>query len=116
MVPRLKYKSEAAVVRFLQHLLPHIDGKILLIWDGAPIHRSRVIKNFLASAAARLQLEHLPSYAPDLNLVELVWRYLKQVALRNVCCPTLDALQYELRLAIASVRHKYDILRSFSEH
>lgn len=113
---RAAYRSQA-VVRFLKHLLQHIPGTILVIWDGAPIHRSRVIQQFLASGAtARLQLERLPAYAPDLNPVEWVWRYLKHVALRNVCCATLDDLQYELRLAIASVRHKREILRSWPKH
>ena len=28
------------VIRFLEHLLREIPGKLLLIWDGAPIHRS----------------------------------------------------------------------------
>ena len=32
-----------AVVRFLQHLLRHIPGKLLVIWDGAPIHRAQVV-------------------------------------------------------------------------
>lgn len=84
---------------------------------GAPIHRSRVIKQFLARGAATLlQLERLPSYAPALNPVALVWRYLKQVALRNVCWSTLDMLQYELWLAIASLRHKEATLRRFPKH
>jgi transposase len=115
-VQRSAYRSHG-VVRFLKHLLQHIAGKILVIWDGAPIHRSQVIKDFLASEmATRLQVERLPGYAPDLNPVELVWRYLKHVALRNVCCATLDELCYELRLAIASVRHKRGTLRSFPKH
>jgi transposase len=110
------YRS-AEVVRFLQHLLRHIDGKILVIWDGSPIHRSQVIRNFLAGGAAqRLHLERLPGYAPDLNPVEDVWRYLKHVALRNVCCRTLQELRYELRLAVASLRHKHAILRNFPTH
>ncbi len=113
---RCAYRSDA-VVRFLQHLLQHIAGKILVIWDGSPIHRSRIIRDFLASGAtARLQLERLPGYAPELNPVEDVWRYLKHVALRNVCCATLDELQYELRLAVAKLRHKLDVLRSFPQH
>ncbi len=104
-------------VRFLKHLLQHISGQILVIWDGSPIHRSRIIKDFLARGAAqRLQLERLPAYAPDLNPVEYVWRYLKHVALRNVCCATLDELHYELRLAVANLRHKRTILRSWPKH
>lgn len=113
---RSAYRSQA-VVRFLKHLLQHIPGKLLVIWDGAPIHRSRIIKQFLASGAtSRLQLERLPGYAPDLNPGELLWRYLKHVALRNVCCATLDQLQYELRLAVASVRHKRDLLCNVPRH
>ncbi len=113
---RCAYRSHA-VVRFLKHLLQHIPGKLLVIWDGSPIHRSRRIKAFLSSdAAKRLQLERLPPYAPDLNPVEYVWRYLKHMALRNVCCDTLEELQYELRLAVANLRHKLDVLLTFPHH
>jgi transposase len=62
------FKSED-VVRFLRHLLRQISGKLLVIWDGSPIHRGGAVKDFLASGAARgrVQLEQLPGYAPDLN-------------------------------------------------
>ncbi len=101
------------VVRFLRHLLRHIAGKLLVIWDGAPIHRSRVVKEFLAQGGAeRLWLEQLPSYAPELNPVEGIWRHLKRVLLRNVCCRTLTELRYELRLATANLRHKTNVLAS----
>ena len=56
------------VVRFLQHLLRHIAGKLLVVWDGSPTHRAQVVKDFLAQGAAkRLHLEALPAYAPELN-------------------------------------------------
>ncbi len=74
------------VVRFLRHLLRHIPGKLLVIWDGAPIHRSKVVKAFLAEGGVeRVWLEQLPSYAPELNPVEGIWRQLKRVHLRNIC-------------------------------
>ncbi len=99
------------VVRFLHHLLQHLPGKLLVIWDGAPIHRSKVVKHFLADGgAARVWLEPLPAYAPELNPVEGIWRYLKRVRLRNVCCRTLNELRYELRLATMNLRHKAQVL------
>ena len=56
------------VVRFLKHLMRQIPGKLLVIWDGSPIHRGGAVKDFLASGASRrLKLEQLPGYAPDLN-------------------------------------------------
>jgi hypothetical protein len=55
-------------VRFLKHLLRPIPGKLLVIWDGSPIHRGGVVKDFLAGGACRrLKLEQLPGYAPDFS-------------------------------------------------
>ena len=48
------------MVKFLQHLLRHLPGKLLVLWDGAPIHRSKVVKEFLVQGvAARIHLEQL---------------------------------------------------------
>ena len=61
------YKSPD-IVRFLKHLLRHIPGKLLVIWDGAPIHRGQPVQDFLAQGGAhRIRLEQFPGYAPDLN-------------------------------------------------
>jgi transposase len=104
------FKSQD-VVRFLRHLLGQIPGKLLVIWDGSPIHRGRAVKDFLASRASlRLQLEQLPGYAPDLNPDEGIWKHLKYVELKNLCCQSLSELQVELRKAKERLRHKRDII------
>ena len=72
------------VVRFLQHLLRHIAGKLLVVWDGSPIHRAQVVKDCLAQGAAkRLHLEALPAYAPELNPADGPWHTLKRVTIRT---------------------------------
>jgi transposase len=54
--------------RFLRHLTTHISVRLLVIWDGSPIHRCQAIKAFLASPAGQgVHLEQLPAYAPELN-------------------------------------------------
>jgi hypothetical protein len=40
------------VVDFLQHLLRHLPGKLLIIWDGASIHRCEVVKRLLAEGVS----------------------------------------------------------------
>src|SRR5215204_1106766 len=61
------FKGEDAV-RFLKHLMGQIPGKVLVIWDGSPIHRGRAVKDFLASGASpRLQLEQLPFSTPRIS-------------------------------------------------
>jgi transposase len=105
------YHSED-VVRFLKHVLRHIDGKLLIIWEGASIHRSKVIRQFLREGGAeRIHLERLPAYAPDLNPDEGIWQYLKHVELRNVCCHNLDELRLELRLVAARLRHRPHVIK-----
>jgi len=110
------FKGET-IVQFLKHLLRQIAGQLLIIWDGLPAHRGKAIKDFLrAGATKRIHLERLPGYAPDLNPIEGVWQYLKYVEMKNLCCHTLDELRYELRKAIARLRHKTDIICSCIEH
>jgi len=100
------------IVRFLEHLLRHIPGKHLVIWDGAPIHRGQPIKDFLAQDdAALIRLEQFPGYAPDLNPDEGIWNYLKRVELGNVCCQNLAQLRHYLRLATARLRHKHSVIQ-----
>jgi transposase len=84
MIQERAYCGEA-VVRFLKHLLRHMPGKLLVLWDGAPIHRSQAVKDYLAhGAAARIHLEQFPGYAPELNPDEGIWNYLKRVELTEV--------------------------------
>jgi hypothetical protein len=56
-------------VRFLKHLMRQIPpGKLLIIWDGSPIHRGGAVKDFLANgAASRLRLEQLPFSTPPIS-------------------------------------------------
>jgi transposase len=108
--------NAAGVVGFLRVLLRKIAGKIIVIWDGSPIHRGYEIKALLKRGAAkRLHLEQLPGYAPDLNPDEGIWNYLKRVELGNVCCADVNHLHQELIRAKERLRHKRDIIRSCSQ-
>lgn len=100
-------------VDFLRHLLTYIPGKILLVWDGAPIHRCKEIKKFLAEESeGRLHLERLPGYSPDLNPDEGVWQYLKCVLLKNICCKGIKELKKVLRKAIRLFRSRKNLIKS----
>jgi transposase len=106
--------NSADVVAFLEHLLREVPGRMVVIWDGSPIHRSQTIKEFLANGAAqRLHLERLPAYAPELNPDEGLWQQLKGVELRNLCCSTIPHLRGELRDAVKRVRRNPRLIQSF---
>lgn len=101
------------VVAFLRQLLRQIPGNLLVIWDGATIHRCQAVKDFLAAGAAkRLHLERLPGYAPDLNPDEGVWSLLKCRELANRCCRDLGELDWELRLAIRRLQRRPHLIEA----
>ena len=106
---------DAAAVGFLRVLLRKLSGKVIVIWDGSPIHRGQEIKAFLSRGAAkRLHLEQLLGYAPELNPDEGVWNYLKRVEVGKVCCSDLDQLHRAVIRARERLRHKREIIRSCS--
>jgi transposase len=102
-------------VAFLQHLLRYAGRRVLLIWDGSPIHRRAAVAEFLASPAGRgIQVERLPGYAPDLNPWDTGgWDHLKHVELRNVTCLDLEELHLQLHLAIGRLRQKPHLIPLF---
>lgn len=69
--------SGKQVVRFLTHLLHQITGSIVLVWDKHPIHRRRMVKDFLARHP-RLHVYEFPTSAPELNPTELVWTQISE--------------------------------------
>jgi transposase len=106
----------SGVVRFLKHLLSKIAGKVMVIWDGASIHRCQQVKDFLsAGATSRLRLRCLPAYAPQLNPMEQGWRWSKR-DIGNVCCPNLSALKREVRRALQALRDRPHRIRAFFDH
>jgi transposase len=101
-------------IEFLLHLLRVAGERLLVIWDGSPIHRRVEVQEFVASTQGRVWLEALPGYAPDLNpWDEGGWHHLKNVELGNLVCRDLDELHQELDLAVGRLRQKPHLVRSF---
>lgn len=59
-------------IEFMRRLLRQVTGRICLIVDGHPVHRSAAARTFVADNATRLRLIRLPGYCPELNPDELL--------------------------------------------
>jgi transposase len=67
MAFKSEYQNGATSVQFLKKVLAaHPRKNVLLIWDNAPWHRSKVMKEFLETCS-NLRLMNFPPYAPDQN-------------------------------------------------
>lgn len=91
------------VAQFLQHLLKHVSGEIIVVLDNAGIHKGKAVQQVLQEVS-RLRLVFLPPYAPELNPMEYVWAWVKCRALGNRLCRSIQELKVRLRLAWHKVR------------
>jgi transposase len=66
--------------QFLAQVLTQTTRPVILIQDGAPYHTAKVTKQWVADQAERLTVYQLPSYSPDYNPIEHVWRLVKREA------------------------------------
>lgn len=101
-------------IEFVMHLQRVAGERLLIIWDGSPIHRRAELKEFLSGTRGKVWVEALPGYAPDLNpWDEGGWHHLKNVEMRNVVCQDLEELHEEFHLAVGRLRQKPHLVLSF---
>jgi transposase len=68
---------------FLQMIMAHTTEHLFLIHDGARYHTSASTQAFLAAHSTRITAEPLPSYSPDYNPIEYLWKKTKKRATHN---------------------------------
>jgi transposase len=72
-----------AMIRLCERLLAkHISGIIYLILDNARYYRAKKVAEF-ARDHPRIVLKFLPSYSPNLNLIERLWLFFQKKILYN---------------------------------
>jgi len=104
----------AEVCAFLRHLLRHLHGRVIVVWDRLGAHRSAAV-HALGRRNPRLYLESFPAYAPELNPDEGVWRQTK-AQLANGCPDDRYELALALIEALESFRRSQPRLRGCIKH
>jgi transposase len=87
---------------FLATVLAQTDQPLLLIQDGAKYHTAAATKDFMAAHVDRLSVYQLPSYSPDYNPIEHLWKNMKRRTTHNryfpefamVCTSVEEGLAY----------------------
>jgi transposase len=68
---------------FLDYVLSLVSGPIILIQDGAKYHTSKATRQYFEQHKERLIVYQLPSYSPDYNPIEYLWKKVKTRATHN---------------------------------
>ena len=97
--------SSATYQQFLTSILTQTQQPLILIHDGARYHTSAAMKQFYQTHQHRLRVVQLPSYSPDYNPIEYLWKKLKAGATHNQYFPAFEDL-------IASVNGALEYFRS----
>jgi len=86
---------------FLQGIMAQTTAHLFLIHDGARYHTSAATQAFLLAHSERLTEYPLPSYSPDFNPIEYLWKKTKQRATHNQYFKEFAALTVSVDKALA---------------
>jgi len=101
-----KKKDIARFLRVIRYENP--SGTIVLIWDNARAHVSRLVRR--TAYLLNIILVFLPPYSPDLNPIEFIWKSIKK-ELSSKCLMTKE----EVRDAVEEMFYKFSSSLSFAK-
>ena len=85
---------------FLEEVLAQTTQPLILLQDGARYHTAAKTQEFFARHAERLTVAQLPSYSPDYNPIEHLWRNIKRQNTHNRYFPAFSDLTTAVEMAL----------------
>ncbi len=86
-----RFNSES-YKEFLTDVLSKTKQSLIIIQDGARYHTSKACKAFFKKNEQRMSVYQLPSYSPDFNPIEYLWKKLKARSTHNHYFESFDKL------------------------
>ena len=97
-------------VKAVDEQVSALDRPTVLVLDNASIHRATCVQQRLqAWRTAGLQLQFLPAYSPELNRIEILWRFLKHYWLTPPDYDSLDTLYQRLQDILKRIGRDYTV-------
>ena len=104
------YVDSEIVIACFDQFCDTINKKTVVIVDNASMHTSGKFKGKLAEWAENgLTVKYLPTYSPELNLIEIVWRFIKYSWLPLSAYLSFKNLKNELQNVLDSIGSEYRI-------
>lgn len=104
--------AEATIKLFEALLLKHPYGLVYFICDNAPYYYAKLVRQW-CQKHQRLKVIHLPAYSPNLNLIERLWRLLRDKTLVNTYYPKFQDFKAAVTVFLDNCHTSYpDELRT----
>ena len=100
-------------IKFLRRLISHANGKVFLIVDRHPVHRSAQVRKWLAKHADKIQVFFLPTYSPELNPDEMLNQDVKSNSLGRRRPADQEEMETDIRAYLRSTQRRADIVKSY---
>jgi transposase len=100
-------------IEFLGDFLRRRRRPVLLVVDGHPAHRAKMVAAYVQSCKGRLELHFLPGYAPDLNPDEFVWHHMRQCGTSKIPLRKAESLRVRVESDLAAIKARPALVRSF---
>ena len=100
-------------VTFLKDFLKRRKKPVMLVVDGLPVHKAKVVQKYVQSTKGKLELHFLPSYSPDLNPDEFVWNHLKQNGTSKKPLRKDESLRQRVEDDLTAIQNNPKLVRSF---
>ena len=107
--PTLNAQSTLALFKQIEERNP-LAQSIYVIADNAPYYRCRLIKEYLQDS--KIKILFLPSYSPNLNLIERLWKFFHKTVQYNRYYPTFDRFKEVSLNFFANLKNYHKDLRS----
>ena len=110
------YSGMLTAVLFVVMLKDLMKGRkkpVMLVVDGLPVHKAKLVAKYVESTRGRLELHFLPPYAPDLNPDEFAWSHLKQNGTSKKPLHKNEALRKRVETDLAAIKQDKRLVRSF---
>lgn len=90
-----------AFLKQLAHCLGTTQGKVVIIWDNASYHKEQAVQ--ATATQLGFELFPLPTYSPDLNPIEGLWKWMREEVTQLFCHPSLQSLTLDCLRFIQSI-------------
>lgn len=87
---RINSQSTIELLKTIENKHPELS-KIFIIRDNAKYYSSQLVKEYLETS--KIEFIPLPSYSPNLNLIERLWKFFKKKILYNKYYESFDIFE-----------------------
>jgi len=104
---KFAYKSEQdkfngetffSFLKYLRTVSSHSGRKVIVINDNARYHHAKLHKPWRENCSQKFEMMFLPSYSPELNPIERVWKLTRRLAIHNRYFPSLESVSDAIEL------------------